>query len=514
MGLQKLVMGNRKLTNLMMSRMPASAHVGRGEKRALEVARAAIERTAAYPEHLLIAGAPAGVPKTMDAFHRLPVIDKHSYVDQYSLPDLALDGRFSCAYTIERSSGHSGGSFYWLRLPEEDALFPQYLEHAFSQFYGMGERSTLVLITLALGTWTSGEKMAQALRQVAAKGRYELTVMAPGTDVDEILEIVGDLGSHYDQVVMVGYPPFLKTVIDEGIRTGIDWKSMNVKLGLGGEGYSEQWRAHVGAQLGIDVSKDLLAISGGYGAADVGMSIGREYPLTVLLRQLCVEDLALAQALFGDKAARSGTLPGLVQYNPATSYIEEIEGELVFTVMSGIPLVRYNIHDSGGVLPFDQTLEALKDHGYDIAARLEALGYGSEQLWKLPFFYVFGRSDGTVSIVGANVFPENIQAILSESGDEAIVTFRLSVSTSEEFSQRLVIDMEHHSEDLLESEAALLSEHYRLLLLSGLRRINQDFRDAHDDNPQCADPVVTIHCRRTGPFSARSGIKNLYIAKP
>ncbi|MDO8987597.1 MAG: hypothetical protein Q7V14_05175, partial [Coriobacteriia bacterium] len=440
-------------------------------------------------------------------------IDKRTYVDRFSLPELALDGRYSNAYTIERSSGHSGGSYYWLRLPEEDAMFPQYLEHAFSQFYGMGERSTLVLITLALGTWTSGEKMAQALRQVAAKGRYELTVMAPGTDIDEILQIVGDLGPHYDQVVIVGYPPFLKTVIDEGFRRGIDWKSINVKLGLGGEGYSEQWRAHVGAQLGIDASKDLLAISGGYGAADIGMSIGREYPLTVLMRQLCVQDPALAQALFDDRAVRSGTLPGLMQYNPVTSYIEEVGGELVFTVLSGIPLVRYNIHDSGGVLPFEQTLEMLKDHGYDIGARLAALGYGGEQLWRLPFFYVFGRSDGTVSIVGANIFPENIQAILSESSDDAIVTFRLSVSTSDDFSQRLVVDMEHHSEDLLESEAALLSERYRVLLLNGLRRINQDFRDAHDDNPQCADPIVTIHCRRTGPFTTSSGIKNLYIAK-
>ncbi|MDO9107737.1 MAG: hypothetical protein Q7U89_01925, partial [Coriobacteriia bacterium] len=128
-------------------------------------------------------------------------------------------------------------------------------------------------------------------------------------------------------------------------------------------------------------------------------------------------------------------------------------------------------------------------------------------------FYVFGRSDGTVSIVGANIFPENIQAILSERSDDAIVTFRLSVSTSDDFSQRLVVDMEHHSEDLLESEAALLSERYRVLLLNGLRRINQDFRDAHDDNPQCADSIVTIHCRRTGPFTTSSGIKNLYIAK-
>jgi len=513
MGMQALVMKNRRLTNMAMSRLPASAHEGRGEKLALNVARTALSRTKAYPAFIAAADRPLTPPTTIEEFRGLPIIDKRSYVDRFTLPQLALDGNFSNAYTIERSSGHSGGSYYWLRLPQEDALFPQYLEHAFTQFYGMTERSTLVLITLALGTWTSGEKMAQALREVAASGRYELTVMAPGTDLDEILEIVADLGPHYGQVVIVGYPPFLKTVIDEGTRRGIDWKSMTIKLGLGGEGYSEHWRRHMGDLVGVDVGRDLLAISGGYGAADVGMSIGREYPLTVLIRQLCLEDKALAHALFRGTPASNGTLPGLLQYNPATSYIEQSEHELVFTVLSGIPLVRYNIHDRGGVLPFESTMSLLRDHGYDLPKRLADLGYGREQLWGLPFFYVFGRSDGTVSIVGANIFPENVQSVLSKHLDQEIVTFQLSVRTSDEYTQRLHIDLEHYSPDLLESERSTLSARYHDMLVSGLSALNQDFRDAYEDNPQCADPAVSIHPRATGPFAAHTGIKHHYIAQ-
>lgn len=510
MSLQSVVMRNRTLTNLMMSRMPAATHVRRGEQRAIEVARTAFRRTSAYPKFLADRGWPRSPITTLDDFGRLPLTDKHSYVDRYDLSELTLDANLASAYTIERSSGHSGGSYYWLRLPEEDAMFPLYLEHAFTQFYGIERTSTLILITLALGTWTSGEKMAQALREVAATGRYRLTVMAPGTDLDEILEIVADLAPHYGQIVIVGYPPFLKSVIDEGTRRGIPWDTLNVRLGLGGEGYSEQWRIHMGKLLGVDATKDLLAISGGYGAADIGMSIGREYPLTVLIRQLCLNDRALARALFRDPAVRNGTLPGLVQYNPATSHVEEVDGELVFTVLSGIPLVRYNIHDRGTVLPFDTTMELLRDHGYDVHARLSELGYGREQVWQLPFFTVFGRSDGTVSIVGANVFPENVQSVLSEHSDSDIVTFRLSVRSSADFSQRLHIDMEHHRTDLLESELAGLSDRYHSMLVSGLRRINQDFRDAHQDNPQCADPVVTIHPRGTGPFSGAAGIKHHY----
>jgi len=490
--------------------MPADTHIRRGEKNAVSVAQAAISRTRAYPDFLAWHQRTPLEVKDIDDFRRLPVIDKRTYIDCYELPDLVLDGVFTQAYTIEKSSGHAGGSYYWFRRPEEDEMFPSYLEYAFVQFYEMDRRSTLVLITLALGTWTSGEKMAQALREVAASRKHPLTVMAPGTNLEEILEIVNDVGPHYEQVVIVGYPPFIKTVVDEGARRGIDWKARRVRLGLGGEGYSEQWREHMAAIIGVDSHKDLLAISGGYGAADIGMTVGREYPMTVLIRKLCLEDSGLAKSLFSN-SGRLGTLPGLLQYNPATCYLESIDSELVFTVLSGIPLTRYNIHDQGGVLPYAQVMETLQDHGYDVPARLERLGYGREQIWRLPFFFVFGRTDGTVSIVGANIFPDNIQAVLSEANDHDIITFKLSVEVSEEFSQRLAIALEHHADELAEEHAARLALRYRGLLVSGLRKINQDFRDAHDDNPQVADPKVTVYARGTGPFATKATIKDSYI---
>ena len=444
-------------------------------------------------------------------FEQLPVTSKKDYIDRYSLDELCLDGKLDRAYTIERSSGHSGGSYYWLRLPEEDELFPSYLEHAFVQFYGMDKKSTLVLITLTLGTWTSGEKMAQALREVAATGKYALTVMAPGTNLEEILEITRDLGPLYDQMVIVGYPPFVKTVLDEGVRRGIDWPSIGVKIGLGGEGYSEPWREHVASMIGIDSRIDLLAVSGGYGAADIGMTVGREYPVTVMIRKMCTDNPSLARALFQDSRGNHATLPSLLQYNPASCYIESVNHELAFSVLTGIPLVRYNIRDAGGVITFDKMMAVLGEHGHDPVAELQAIGYGAEQVWKMPFFYVYGRSDGTVSIVGANVFPENVQSILADAHDSDVVTFKLKVETTSEFSQRLVISLEHQAGSLTELEETELSAHYYALLVEGLRKVNADFRQSHAENPEAADPIIRVHARGTGPFAQHSGIKNRYI---
>ena len=450
-------------------------------------------------------------PRSIGDFERLPLTSKKDYIDRYALDELCLDGKLDRAYTIERSSGHSGGSYYWLRLPEEDELFPSYLEHAFVQFYGMDKKSTLVLITLTLGTWTSGEKMAQALREVAATGKYALTVMAPGTNLEEILEITGDLGPLYDQMVIVGYPPFVKTVLDEGVRRGIDWPSIGVKIGLGGEGYSEPWREHVASMIGIDSRVDLLAVSGGYGAADIGMTVGREYPVTVMIRKMCTDNPdSGASALPGQpRQPRHASEPAAVQ-----------PGQLLHRVgrpRAGVqrahrhPAGPLQHRDAGGVITFDKMMDVLKSHGHDPVAELKTIGYGAEQVWKMPFFYVYGRSDGTVSIVGANVFPENVQSVLADARDSDVVTFKLKVETTSEFSQRLVISLEHQAGSLTEPEETELSARYYALLVEGLRKVNADFRQSHDENPEAADPIIRVHARGTGPFAQHSGIKNRYI---
>ena len=348
MDVMKFVLKRPRLASFLMSRTSTATHAARGDKYALEVLSEAVGRTRAYPDFLASKGARLGSTATIEEFRKLPPTSKRDYVDKYSLDELCLDGKLTNAYSVERSSGHSGGSYYWLRLPSEDELFPNYLEFAAVQWFRIHERSSLVLVTLSLGTWTSGEKYAQGMRQIAADGKYSMSVMTPGSNIEETLELVQDLSPYYDQVIVIGYPPFVKTMLDEGARRGIDWPKVGVKVAVGGEGYSEQWRDHVASTIGVDPNVDLLSVTGGYGAADIGLSVGREYPVTVMIRRMCNADPALADALFQDTRGSHSTLPSLLQYNPAMYYIEQIEGEIAFTVMSGIPLVRYIIRDTGG----------------------------------------------------------------------------------------------------------------------------------------------------------------------
>ncbi|RJQ50895.1 MAG: phenylacetate--CoA ligase family protein [Actinobacteria bacterium] len=500
-------MKSRRVANFLMSRIPDSVHDRKGREYAVRVANEAIKRTRAYPKFLKEKGVGTSQIESYEDFQRLPLTTKKEYIDydKFALSDLVLDGRISQSYTIETSSGYSGTPYYWPRLPQEDEMFPTYLEFAFTQFYNVHERSTLVVITLALGTWISGEKMAQALREIAATGKYPLTVITPGSKEEEVISLVKDLAPMYEQTIIVGLPSFIKILIEDGQQAGIDWKKLNVRLGLGGDSYSEAWRNYMAKRIGIDPDRDLLAISGGYGAADIGMTVGREYPLTVIIRRLAERDKELARALFHCRGDNGQGLPSLLQYNPATVFIEGVEGELVFTTLTCIPLVRYRIHDRGGVISFSEVMSALSSCGYDVVSLMEEKGYTKRDVWRLPFFYCHGRTLDQVSSGGALIYTENVEAALSAAEVDEIVNFKIESVVDKDENTRCMIHLQHRSSDLTEAEAEALSKEYHDLLLARLQEVNRVFKSIYETNPKVADPLITVHASTSDLFFEDKG---------
>ncbi len=512
MSMQSFIISRPRLAKLFMSNMSSSFWGKQGQKNARKVFNIASKRVKAYKELLSENDINPDKIQTIEDFKKLPIIDKKNYIQKHTIQDLALDGKLYDKYTIEKSSGQSGKSAYWPRRFEEDQIFPKYIEFAFVQFYGIDKKNTLVILTLALGTWTSGEKMAEALRKSAINRNYKMTVMTPGANLEEVLEIVQDLSDKYEQTIIVGYPPFIKSVIDEGEKRNINWKKLHVKLGLGGEGYSEDWREYMAKKIGLN-EKDLLGISGGYGAADVGMNVGREYPLTVLIRKLAHKNKKMAKELFGEDSL----LPSLLQYSPSSMYIEAVNDELVFTALPGIPVVRYNIHDRGGVMSFDKAIEITQKYGYDVVGMLRDYGYTKGDIWKLPMFYVFGRADGTVSIGGANVYPENIESALYDNVETMMIhAYKLGIESDGNMDHRLTIYIELNKEvpALSESQVVDLQKIFHDIFLEKMLKTNQDFRDAYRVEPISSDPIIKIFSYSEGPFKEDTQkIKRKYVIK-
>jgi len=502
--MQNIIMSRRQWATWFMSTMKASFWEKQGQKKVLKRFKAVADQVPAYQKLLQEKNLNPDSIKTIDNFKELPIVDKKNYLKKFELTELCLDGKLSDKYLIDRSSGYSGTSFFWPRLPDEDKDYPTYMKLAYEQFYQIHEKSTLMIITLALGSWVGGEKISWATREIALRGENPFTVITPGTNIDETLEIVEYFKNKYDQIVIVGYPPFIKTIIDEGERRGIDWPSIKVKIGLGGEGYSEDWREYIREKIGMD-KNDFMGIAGGYGAADLGMSVGREYPISVLIRKLAHQNKKLAKELFGEE-----NIPSLCQYNPATFYIEEVDKELIFSCQPGIPLIRYNIHDRGGVIPFDQALEIAESHGFKPFEMLTELGYTKRDIWQLPFFYVYGRSDGTVSISGGKIYVENIKEALDDPRIAKTNTgnFKMYVEYDDRQNQKLTIKVELSNG--IQSNDELVKK-YQDIIVEQLLNVNSEYAILHRTNRKGVLPKVELLVYKQSELFNDRSIKNRYI---
>ena len=128
-----------------------------------------------------------------------------------------------------------------------------------------------------------------------------------------------------------------------------------------------------------------------------------------------------------------------MQYDPLSRFFEAQGERLLFSGDGGVPLVRYDILDTGGVVPFEAMLEKVNALGFDPLAALDRGGARP-----LPFVYVFGRSDFTVSYFGANVYPENVAVGLEAPGVCEWVTgkFVMTVERDADENESLAVVVE------------------------------------------------------------------------
>ncbi len=350
---------------------------------------------------------PASI-ETFADFQQIPLTTKQSYLQHYPLAQLCRHGQLETCDMVAVSSGSTGQPTFWLRSLIDEFQIATRFEQVFHDSFWADQRRTLAVVCFALGTWVGGMFTASCCRHLASKG-YPITVITPGNNKVEILRVVRELAPLFDQTVLLGYPPFLKDVIDTGIAEGIPWQNYGIKLVMAGEVFSEEWRSLIGSRIGSTYPcHDFASL---YGTADAGV-LGNETPLSICIRRWLAENPGVARELFGESR-----LPTLVQYDPGLRFFEVQEGTLLFSGNNGIPLVRYHISDQGGIIPFNRMLKFLADRGFDPVKALSGTfpqveGRG---IRPLPFVYVFGRSHFTVSYFGANIYPENVTVGLEQT---------------------------------------------------------------------------------------------------
>lgn len=447
-------------------------------RHALALFQRAAREVPAYRQFLAEAGVdPSAVLDARD-LAGVPLMGKADYMQRYPLPERCWGGRLDACDRVAVSSGSTGVPTFWPRSARHEAEVAVRFEQVFRDSFQAHRRRTLGVICFALGNWVGGIYSASCLWLLARKG-YALTVATPGNNKNEIFRIIRELAPYFEQTVLLGYPPFVKDVIDAGIAEGIDWTRHHVKMVFAGEVFSEEWRTLVSQRSGAtDPCYDSASL---YGTADGGV-LGNETPLSIAIRRFLAARPAAARELFGESR-----LPTLVQYDPSSRYFECHEGTLVVTGDTGVPLIRYHIADRGGLLTPAEMDAFLRDQG---VVSLTEFGLDeSRGFRRLPFVYVFGRADFTVSYYGANIYPENVTVALEtpDLADYVTGKFVLEAPETETGDKQLCLTVELASGAAAEARlAATIAEKVKLALL----RLNSEF--ANYTPPDRQSPVVVL----------------------
>ncbi|MBI3803879.1 MAG: phenylacetate--CoA ligase family protein [Nitrospirae bacterium] len=373
---------------------------------------------------------PANIQTDAD-FKKLPLLTKQNYLLPYPLPQRCRGGTLHGNEMIAVSSGSTGQPLFWPRSLRHELDVAFRFEQIFRDAFQADRRPTLAVICFALGTWVGGFYTAACCRSLTQKG-YPITLVTPGNNKSEIFRVVEALGPHFEQVVLAGYPPFIKEVIDQGVAQKNDWKRHSVKLILAGEVFSEEWRNLVCERIGSDDPiHDTASL---YGTADAGV-LGNETPASIAIRRFFASHPAAARECFGESR-----LPTLAQYDPLSRFFEVTpEGTLVVTADGGVPLIRYHIADQGGLLSYEAMRTFVKKQGEDPIAELEAQARHLPH--PLPFVYLFGRADFTVSYYGANIYPENVTVGLEQAPIQHWVTGKFVLQVRETENQDKVLSV-------------------------------------------------------------------------
>ncbi len=472
-----------------------------GEEKALEVFHAAAKRVPAYKKFLESHGVNPRNIKTLEDFKQVPPVDKKNYIKAYPLHELCWDGDMTRMNVISVSSGSTGQPFFWPRDIWQEMEVDHFYELTIKNIFHVNERHSLVIIAFAIGMYIAGPFTFASLLRQAQKG-YPLSVATPSNDIEAVLRVVKNLGPEFDQIIIGGYPPLVKDIIDRGKESGIAWGDHNTKLFFGGEGFTEKWRDYLHERVGAKC--DLNTTINMYGTADAAL-LGIETPLSIAFRRLTASSKKSRKEAYNNER-----LPSVLSYNPLLKYFEALDdGSLLFTSSSGIPLIRYRIGDVGGVISYDGIGKFIKDKEKKIE---ELLKNGKEALshWKLPIVYLFGRDDFTVQLYGANVYPENIKEALEDQRIANIVSGKFILATKYRSNMAPYLDLCIELSSGVKPDTSIAAL-VKQVVVDVLRSRNSEYEVIYNTIKKKAEPKISLELYGSKRF--KINIKHRWVEK-
>lgn len=346
----------RALRKFMLSqgrRMGSHRMLAISKSRAIHAIRDAARLSPAYRTLLQEHGVdPAQLGPQTD-WNRLPVLSKANTFERFTLAQLSRPMPANALADVLTSSGRSGRSYGFrltARKEHEEAWFS--IDLGLQDVFGVDEKPTLLVNCLPMGVVFHSRAVAVANVSVRE---------------DMACSILRDVGPGFQQTVLCTDPLFIRRLLDEARRAGVDWRALNTSVIVGEEVLVEAQRDYIAARMGIDIDRDPLRIVGSsFGVGELGLNLLFETRETIRMRRAMRTQLALAQLLCGS-AAVLYAMPSVFCYNPLRTHIEVLNpdangfGELCITMLDShavIALPRYATGDLGRLVSPHETAQA------------------------------------------------------------------------------------------------------------------------------------------------------------
>jgi phenylacetate-CoA ligase len=393
---------------------------------ALELFHEVAEKVPAYKDFLRRHKVKKELVKTFSDLRNVPYTDKNNYINFYPVEKLVWPKSNTSPAIVSSSSGTSGEPNFWLTSLEEVNYGYEVHKLLFNNFLEFERKKTLIIINFAMGTWIAGIFTFLSTYSYLVNNKNNcVSIATPGLNKNDTLRLLNKMANFYDQILFIGYPTFIKEILDVYMaKSSFNGK---IKFIFAGEPITESWREYL---LSMTKSSNHLsdAISI-YGSAD-GALMGFETPQTIAIRKQFSNNLNLNKEVFG-----STRVPTIVTYMPNKVNFMVENSELLLTTSRSLPLVRYNLHDKGGIL----TGQMLKDTNIDSDIKKSIESY--------PHIYIFGRDIFSVTLYAAFIYPENIKNFVMDKRIVEKITGKYLLKTEYDKNQNNYLDLKIELKD-------------------------------------------------------------------
>ena len=368
--------------------------------------------------------------KTYQDLQSVPFTSKQNYFQKNSLTDTTWPNYLQknlapfCA-----TSGSTGLPTFFPRTDEIGMRFSFWSQY----FENLDKGPTLVINAFGLGLWMAGMLTYEAYYFLGQRG-YPIGIANTGINKIEIFKTLRNVAGFYKNVLLIGYPPFIKDVIEEAKVEKIDFSKFNFRIILSGETFTETFRDSLINACSI---KNIYTGTGSIYGCSEGGAVGWETPTCILIKRLALKYSEIYNKLF----AQQKNIPTFAQYNPMYYTFESQGQELLMTTNSATPIIRYKMGDNGGILFLKEIKEVFSNFGINLEQEAKK---AKIKLLDLPFISVYQRTDFSISFYGLQIYPETIKRAVEISALQKFLTGKFTMLTSydEKNNQYVEINLE------------------------------------------------------------------------